>query len=193
MSALEHLGLFGADPSDARQLTPTTCSMLDMIPAWARGDPDIQAAMLAMSNEVDRINQRIQDAIEGYFPQLASTYLYLWEASLGLSQNPEGLTVLQRQQRVLGFLAQRANLSSGASWVQAVTLLLGTGWTYSRYPDENTPRNTLTINVAYVEGSPRASDLIALLQIITPANTELFINYGQGFIIEQSQIQEQIL
>lgn len=179
-----------------RTLTDRALDFLDMIPPWAQSDPNIQAAIQVMSNECDRIDAALEDAVAMFFPQLADRYLYLWEASLGLSQYPEGLSLIQRQQRVLAFLFRRLNSVPGSAWVQNVTLLIGPTWTWTRHtPGSGTgpPADTIQINLPYASSSPQATDLAALLETITPANIEITINFGDGFVVQQSQIQSQII
>jgi uncharacterized protein YmfQ (DUF2313 family) len=161
-----------------------------------RDDPDIQGAFLAMANEVDRLDAAIADVVTNYFPQLAADYLYLWEAHLGISVNPTGLSVAQRQQRVMSFVALRTNSVPGRAWVKNVTALLGPGWTWTRHTpgsSSGVAAHTIQINLPYVAGSAQATDLIALLEKMTPANTQIVINYGSKFIVQESQIQFQPL
>lgn len=175
-----------------RVLTDRALDFLDMLPPWTHGDPNIQAAIQVMSNEVERIDAKMEEVVNGYFPFLADQYLYLWEASLGLATNLS-LSVTQRQMRVLAFLQRMHNSVPGSTWVTNVTALIGTTWTWTRHPTGSVPVNTLQINLPYTSTSPQATDLIALLRILTPAEVDIVINYGDGFIIEQSQIEIQPL
>lgn len=179
-----------------RVLTDTCMELMDTIPPWAREDPDVQAAFQVMSNEVDKLDAAITNVVANYFPQLAADYLHLWEARLGISVRPVDLSVSQRQQRVLAFLMLRTNAAQGRTWVTNVTMLIGPTWTWERHtPGSSTgvPADTIQLNLPYAEGSSKAADLIRLLRISTPANTDLVVNYGEGFIVQESQIGYQPL
>lgn len=178
-----------------RVLTERAMEFLDMIPPHVTGDPNIQAAVQAMSNECDRIDAAVSDVIAGYFPHLAVKYLYLWEASLDLG-TPVGLTVIQRQVRVLAFLQEHRNTVPASAWVANVTALIGPTWTWTRHtPGSGSPppANTIQLSVPFGSGAAAASDLRKLIEIMTPANTAILIDYGTGFLVEDSQIEEQPL
>lgn len=176
----------------ARVLTPRTEEMLDMIPPQFRGSPNIQGAFLAMANELDRIDKGIADLINNFFPQLATSYISIWEAQLGIGIAPSGLTIPQRQVRVLAAILSARNDASGGSWVENITALIGPGWTFKRWtpPSGTTPPvNHIEIKFPFSGTSGQYEDLLHLMEKETPANTELIINTGSGFIVQSSQIQ----
>lgn len=186
------LKVFNTQPS--RDLTDTARARLDDIPPWATQDYDIAGAIQAMSNEVDRIDAVMDEIVNTFFPQLATDYLYLWEASLGIAMYPEGLTTAQRQQRVLAFYLQRYNKVPGSSWVQSLNVLLGPGWSWTRHIPHavgGVGTHTILITLPFAVDSAQANDLVALIELITPANTFIDVAYGVGFIIQQSLIQSQ--
>jgi len=175
----------------SRTLTDYQLEMLESIPPWMHSDPDIQAAFTAMTNELELIQASVQDVMDTYFPQFSERFLYLWEASLGLTVNPTGLSTAERQARVLAYAWQRHDRVPGQTWVANVTALIGPAWTWKRYPDGGTPLHTITITFT---GDPDSGDeLLAALRQITPANTVLVLDYGTGFVIQQSHIQSQPL
>lgn len=178
-----------------RGLTARTLEMLDMIPPQFQGSFYIQAAFLAMSNELDRIDAKVSEIIDTFFPQLAGEFIYLWEAQLKIGE-AHLLTIPQRQLRVMATMIATRRDSSAEAWVNNVTALIGPNWTYRRFEPpggEHPPGHTIEVEIPYKENSPQASDLIQLLQKIAPANTDFIIDYGTGFVVEQSQIQAQPL
>lgn len=172
-----------------RVLTDNALALLDDLPPWFQDDPNVQAAISVMSNEVDRCEAMIEEVINMFWPFLAEQFLYLWEAALGISVNPAGQNIAQRQARAAAFYLQRVNRTYGSSWVQAVTALLGPGWSWERAGDSGTPAHTIRITLPYQANSAQSNDLITLLDMLTPANTVIEVIYGHGFIIQQSGIQ----
>lgn len=165
--------------------------MLEDLPPFLRDDPDIQASLLVQANELTRIQDRLDAIIAQFWPQSATNQMPIWEKTLGLAADDQ-LTIEQRQQRALAFIAQAASSSSGASWEQNVTALVGENWDYNTSFSGPTAR-TVIVTIPFASGSSQAAYLRKLLRIIVPANMDIEVTYSDGFVVGYSLIGEESL
>lgn len=166
-------------------------TLLADLPHYYRGDRDAERFLIAVGNELERIEAFLDAFRFGYFPQNADdTYglLGLWEASLGLPVMPPDATVLARRNQVMVALRKRKSGPS-AKWMDNVTTALGSDqWTYA----ENTPDPyQLTITLPDAPGSYNVSLVRSLLRQITPAHLEMVTGYRTGFAVDVSTVDEE--
>lgn len=112
------------------------------------------------------------------------SFLEIWERIVGLNEAPPNLTLQQRRDRVVAFRRQAKGQASGLAWEEAVTALIGTGWTYTEHieGDVSTPNvHVVRVNLSVGSGTDEAEIAEKLLREITPAHIDLEINHGEGF------------
>ena len=178
-----------AGPLEA-EVEDKTDELLGMLAVDLRRSEMVQRLMLAVGNELERIESFMYGFLRASFPQYASdeyNTLSIWEAQLGLPIKPPGLSETQRRQTLMGRLAART-ADEGQDWIAAAQLVIGPGWTHM----ENFPGpDQLTIIIGYTEGSVQAERVETLLRDFTPAHLELIVTYGEGFIVGVSRVGEE--
>lgn len=139
-------------------LSQTTERLLAMLPPFEQQSVDIQAALDACAMELDRLDTRLIEVRDAFFPQRAEEYLLLWEAFLGLPVAPPDKTLEQRQVTVLSFMQAWATAATGIGWQEALNNLIGTGWSYREHdpgdpssPDQGVIEISLPYSVALAE------------------------------------------
>lgn len=164
--------------------------LLDYYPIHLQYDPTIQAICNAAAEELRLLESTITVLENNMIPKSAEEHLYLFELMLGLSVNPPNQNIESRRDTVLAFLKRTTLDGSGISWELVANLILGSGWSYSVGGTRN---SVLTVDVANVEDSVAANLIQALLRWITPASMTLNINYGDGFILDASTLDNDLL
>lgn len=179
---------------DPALLTAQGLAMLNDIPSWFRGDPDVQGFTHAMARELNTFETNLELIRSSFVPTRASVLLEVWEFTLGLEVNPALLTLAEREDRVVTFLRSLGGDPSGLAWEGKVTAILGSTYVYAEHdpadggsPAANVIRFTIT-------GSPTSAGLDIIqryLRQITPANLEIDIAFTGAFILDVSQLDVQ--
>lgn len=161
-------------------------ALLRDLPPYLSDEPRIRRFFLAFANELDRVQVSITALAERMLPPMADAdhrLLAMWERLLGLPEDPPLATVEERQIQVgARFRARKA--SSGAAWVSLMDeALAGITWSYEEGPDPYTLSITIDSGTGYSIGG-----VVALARKITPAHLQLFVSFGEGFIVGDSMV-----
>lgn len=166
------------------------------LPVGLRDSPDHLAVLHALAHELDRLEASIETVRAQFFPQTADVLLGVYEHELKLTVEPEGLTLDERRTRVLAMLLKSRSTPAGTDWQDNVTLLVGSGWTYAEH-DPDDPDSPSEYTVVVRLPFPPASTLYALterlLREITPAHLDLVVTFAGGFVLDQSQLDQEAL
>lgn len=172
----------------AAELGATTQGLLDDLPPYEADDTAIRTLIDAVGRELARLDDFITYVRDHIPPQSADdTYglLQMWEAFYGLPISPDGITVGDRQGRVLAALKRR-QAGGGEAFAQLVTLALGTS---SWMEAENTPgRYQVKITIPTGTTSLSADQMRELLPKLAPAHIQFVLDFGTGFEIGISEI-----
>lgn len=134
-----------------RTLVPLAEEWMADLPPYYEEDEPTKGVLNALASEFGAINTAGLTIQSQVFPQNADdTYsmLGLWESLVGLPVAAAGQSVAARRARVMGHLRRR-RLASGAAWEDAITEVIGSGWSVA----ENTPgAYTLQVTIPYQGG-----------------------------------------
>jgi hypothetical protein len=173
----------------ARVLTPAAQARLEELPGWAQEAPEHKALCQCFANEGERQRERAREIRDGMIPIKANALtLPLWETVLKLTVNPVGVDVSTRRGLVITKLLGAIPDPSGKTWEEQVTAFLGPGWSYE---EDNTPDQTIRVKVPFVVGSSDFLQAERILRAKIPAAWELFVESGEDFILDQSEMDVQ--
>lgn len=108
--------------------------LLERLPPFEAGAYEIVAAVTVIAREFARIRLTAERIQANFVPATADELLGWWETVLGLpvlADDPSLLT--QRRATIAGALEALYGIGSGASWVDALTALIGSGWSYEEH------------------------------------------------------------
>lgn len=173
----------------ARVLTADHREVLEQIPGWAQDAPEHQALAIVFANESARMRTKAQEVRDGMIPVRANALtLPLWELMLKLQVNPPGLGVAERRGLVIGKLLAAPPDPSGTTWQQRVTSIIGPTWTY-----EEEAEQTIKVSVPWGTGTQEFQLARRVLRATIPAAWELNLVSEGGFILDESELDEQQL
>jgi hypothetical protein len=174
-----------------RKLTPKGIEMLERLPAFMRQDPDVVGTIHVQAKEIERLEERIESIRRNLFPPLSEEMLALWEAIVGTTSNPAGLTVEQRQQQVRAFLQTLLTSASGLQWQRLMVAAVGTSWVWKVHSDESViPPLTVVVILASPEASSLHARERAFLRRVTQAHVALTVTTGESFVLDESLLDE---
>ena len=149
----------------------------------------VERLELALANELERIDDFLMELLHTSFPQNATDAngtLSIWEMTMGLPVQPEGMSEQDRRDALLARLVAR-NADEGQDWTNAATLIIGPDWSYrENYPGPD----QLTVLIPFAPGTPEADRIEVMLRDITPAHLELIVTFSGGFIVGESEVGE---
>lgn len=170
--------------------SPKAVAMLETLPPWCHGDPDIRAAIYCYAKEIERLESTLDDLLLQMFPTEAGALgLPWWERLVRITGDPTTQTLTQRRAAVVAYLQKMNSSPSGADWEANVTRLVGPGWSYTEGPEPYTLHITLPF-------SPTSSDFLTverLIREITPAHLDLVLGFAGGFILDSSLLDQEPL
>lgn len=168
-------------------MTPLGLAMLDEVPSWLRDDPDTRAVLHCKAKEVERQREMARAIRDDLIPlRAAARGLAWWERYYELPVEPEGLSEEQRRALVLGRIKRDPPISSGLSWQEQVTALIGEGWSY----EEHTTDARITVKIPAKPGSELfevARERIPRL-LSWPCHMELELVSVEGFVLDLSEL-----
>lgn len=161
--------------------------MLEELPPYLQDEHAIHIVMLAVANELDRIEALAADVRDSIAPQAADdTYrsLAMWEAVLGLPVEPPGIEEDERLSKVKALLLAR-RVAYGSDWVAVIdAALAGQSWTH----EDDYATYTVRLNLPGTSSSYQSKQIEAIARRITPAHLELNFNYEGGFLVGESLV-----
>jgi hypothetical protein len=178
------------------ELAPLAQSMmLDMPPVFER-DPDMRAVQHCHALEVERMESTLQALRLELNPLTAGDLGLSWfEVTLRLPVRPAE-PLEERRSTVLSVL-QRQNIGPGENdWIIAVTRIVGPGWTYEEHdPDDagSPPAYTVRITLPFAPSSDLYARMEQRIRDVTPAHVDIVLSGGAGFILDQSQLDQEPL
>lgn len=181
-------------PPGSPPLTPLGLAFRESAPTVVRNDPDYLSIWHATARECERLADRIEHVRAQFFPRTADDLLKAWELMVKTTVEPEGLTLEERRQIVLARLLRMASDPSGLAWQENVTALVGPGWDYLEHipGDPSSPdTDTIRVYLPYPPGSDRYGLTEALLRDITPAHVDIVLVSLGGFILDESQMDQE--
>jgi hypothetical protein len=184
------------DVAGERPLNDLGVYWRDQLPVVLRWSPEHLAVVHAVTREVERLEDRIEQVRRQFFPQTADLLLKVWERQLGLTAEPEGVALDVRRRRVLEKLRQMYWAPTGLEWQDALTRLLGAGWTYEEHdPDDpgSPPDYTLRITLPFAPDSSSYALAERMVRDIIPAHLDLILTFAGGFLLDSSQLDQEAL
>lgn len=175
-------------------LTPLGLKWRSWLPTALRDSPDHLAVLHATARETERLEAKIEQVRAQFFSQTADVLLKVHEWQLGTAMEPVGQTLAQRRETVRALLLKQAGDPSGTSWQAMVTRLIGPGWSYEEHDPDNPlgpPADTLLVRLPFPPASDRYAQAERLLRAITPAHLDLVLSYVGGFVLDQSQLDQE--
>lgn len=175
-------------PSPANFLAcPRAVEMLEDLPPFLREDPDVRAVIYCFGREAERQELTLDVLLQQFFPQTATSLgLPWWETLTELTVAPMGAADEDRQATVVAFLRRLVSALGGLDWVDAVTTLVGSGWTY-----EELPNYTIRINLPFPPDGDRYAQTERFIRGLTPAHLDLVVGFTGGFLLDGSQLDEE--
>lgn len=170
--------------------------LADMPPFW-RDDPDVQAIVHCQAREHERKQAKLDALVANLFPQSAdASLLPAWEWLVGTTINPVGLTVAQRRDTVMAYLATLRAAGTGLWWEETVTKVVGPGWSYQEHLESDPtspPAGTIEIVLPFAPSSSTYAQTEALLRRITDSHIDLVVTFSGGFLLDQSLLDQEAL
>lgn len=179
---------------DPALLTPLGIAFRDSAPVVLRDDPDYLGAWHALARECERLAVQVELVRAQFVPDTADLLLKVWEVQVGTTVEPVGKTLADRRQIVKARLLMMTSDASGLAWQERVTTLIGPSWTYEEHdPDVPTspPGDTLRVTVPFPPTSGRYAMVARMLEEVTPAHVDVVIVYSGGFVLDESQLDQQ--
>lgn len=177
-------------------LTPLGQEWREELPVVLRDSPDHLAVLHSVCREIERCEAAIETVRDQFFPTRATLLLGVWERLLGLTAEPEGVSLEDRRLLVLVYLRKMRNQGSGTEWQQIVTRLVGPSWSHQEHdpadPD-SPPADTLRVTLPFPPTSSVYARIERLLGIITPAHLDLEVVYDAGFVLDESQLDQEVI
>lgn len=174
-------------PADSA-LTPHSLELINSLPGWAREDPDLRALMHCFAKETDRILEHARSVRDGAIPYRTG-YPAWWLHILDVPEPPGSPTIADERAAVVAALRRAIPDPSGATWQDAVTALVGPGWTYV----EDAATYTLTIEIPYPPDSDFFRNLTRLIRTFTPAHLDIVVNSSSIFRVDVSDLDTDTL
>lgn len=175
-----------------RVLTELGETFRSWMPVAFRESPDHLAVIHAVSKEIERLEDSIEQVRAQFFPSTADVLLKLWEWQLGITVAPVGLTIEQRRELVEAGMLKLKGTPSGSDWKLNVDAIIGSGaWTYEEHP-AGSPY-TVRVSLPAPPASGTFLRTVALLRDITPAHMALDVVFEGGFVLDTSGLDIQTL
>ncbi len=180
-------------PTDALfAACPLAVEMLDEIPPDYREDPDFRAVIYCQAREHERKRERIDEVRRQFFPATADVLLGAWEATFRMTIAPPGVPIEERRARVGEAFLRALAGSSGAAWEAALEAVAGAGTVYTEFDPQVAsnviPKHTVRIEVPSAVDPDVAERIERVIRAFTPANTDIDIVSGAGFVLDISQL-----
>jgi hypothetical protein len=181
----------------ARVLTERGELMRSWLPVALQDSPDHLAVVHSYAKELDRAEAAIETVLAQFFPQSATVLLPVYERLLGLTVAPVGWTEAQRQLAVLSQLARMRSDPAGSTWEANVSRIVGNaGWTYETHDPNSAGSpapNTIRIHLPFAPSSDRYAVTERLIRVITEAHVDLVLTFTGGFVLDESQLDQEAL
>lgn len=177
-------------------LTPLGRALIGSLPPILRNSLSYKAVCHVLAKEAELLESRFEEVRLQFWPKSADTLLHAWEVLLRLPPDPVGLTTAQRRTLIEANLAKLSGDPAGSSWVANVTDVIGPGWTYREHvPGDGTSPPPYTIRILLPFGPTTMGAYIAETYIrdITPAHLDLEISYSAGFVLDRSQLDQEVM
>lgn len=170
----------------AAAITPLGWQLIDALPTWARDAPEFRAVQHCFAKEADYERALARRVRDNMIPvRVDELGLSWWEEMLKLPVNPPDINVEDRRASVLAGIGRMIADATGFHWVGLVTELIGLGWSWSL------DGNTITLVVPLLPGSEAFLRLERLVREFTPAHLDIDVSGGAGFILDQSQLDQE--
>jgi uncharacterized protein DUF2313 len=179
---------------DPALLTPLGQKFRDSAPVILRDDPDYLGIWHADARELERLAVKIELVRSNFFPQTADLLLKVWEVQVGTTIAPAGKTLDERRQIVAAKLLQMSGDMSGLGWQANLTALIGDSWTYEEHiPGDGAspPENTIRVRLPFPPDSGRYRLVEDMLREITDAHVDIVLVSMGGFLLDQSQMDQE--
>lgn len=166
----------------------------DRLPTKLQRSPDHVAVIHSVTKEIERAEEAIEQVRRQLFPHSADLLLGVYEWMLGITVEPEGVSVEDRQQLVLAQLRKLRSSPEGRDWVANVTALVGPGWSYEEHiagDPGSPPENTILIHLPFPPASTYYAAAERLIRVITPAHLDLTVTFVDGFKLDESQLDQE--
>ena len=171
-------------------MTPAGQALLDQYPRAFHGAHLLRAICNAKGEEFVLLDTQLDLLQKNTIPSTAEEFLSLFEAELGISIDNPAMTLVERKDAVIAFMQRAAMTGSSWDWERVATTILGTGWSWSIGGTNNSELTVLSPDAA---GTIRAELAEALLETITPATVLINVTYSEGFILDESLLDEDLL
>lgn len=182
-------------------------AFIDALPVRVREDPDIVAVQHCYGKEAELLDVAREGLVANAFPEHADEAgLAWWEWLLGTTVAPVGLTVEQRRATVVAFEEALRTSGSGRWWEETLERIVGPGFDYREYhpdgqppppgggtPPSNPPPGTIIIELPFPPSAGLYAATETLIRRITDAHIDIVLTSGDGFVLDQSQLDQEPL
>lgn len=165
--------------------------MLDALPPPLRGSYDYIAVIHAYARELDLLEAAAETVRAQLNPATADLLLEAWEYELRLPVGGAGADIPTRQARVLARLRVVLSGGEGREWEDALTGILGIGWTYLEHDpaDPSSPApGVIKITVPWPSGTSRFIEAQNQVRDLTDAHLEVEFDSSTPFLLDSSEM-----
>lgn len=179
-----------------RVLTPLGVEMRDSLPPVLRESQDYLAVIHAVAKECERARAALEVVRAQFNPATATVLLGVWERITRQTVAPVGKSESERQAAITARLRKMLSIGKGSAWEEQVTALVGPGWDYEEHiPGDGTspPVGTLRITLPFPPEGSRYLEARDAIREITHAHLELEFESSEGFILDESRLDLEVL
>jgi hypothetical protein len=171
----------------------------DQLPPVLRDDPDIRAVLYCHAREADLLEAQVNVTRDLFFVSRANDQGLAWlERLLRITERPPETTLEERRALVSAGLQRLAAAPTGLDWVASVTKIVGPGWDYREHdPDsvaiDNPPEYTVRVILPFPPSGGAYARIERILREITPWHLDIQVTSSEGFFLDESQLDQELL
>lgn len=175
-------------------LTDGARAILDDMPPVLIEEPDIRAVAQVWARESERMTEKAELVRRQFFVSTADELLGIWETQLGITVR-EGSPRDEREIYLLGALEAITSAGEGHDWEVFVIALAGAAAYQEHDPDDpdGPPPYTVWVLMPFAPSSDRFAMAERLIRRQTPANTDIVITSVDGFRLDESQMDQELM
>lgn len=185
-----------ADPLFGRVMSEMGDELLSQIPVFLYHNHQFRAIMNVLGQQFQKLANYIDSIMRNLTPVEADFAMPLFERLVNLPIAPPGLDMEQRRALVLAGFMRVIATGSGIDWVSNMEKLLGSDFEYSEHVngDPSTPPvHTVAIFIPFDGTSALSAYVEKFARSITPATIHINVTYSDGFILDVSQFDDDLL
>jgi hypothetical protein len=174
--------------------------LLELLPPVVRRMPLYMAIMDALGDQLNQLDVALQALFDTMAPTTATDHLDIYEAEVGIvtPRDSTGVplqSLAARRATVVSFLSRVLGIGGGANWqTMANAFLPGFSYRTHNSADGTSPApHVINIFLSISAGSAAAEQAQSLIQSITPAVDQINVTFGEGFILDESPMDDDLM